>query len=373
MSLLDILRPQGAQAPGAMSQPSGLSQMMQPEVMAAMAGQLLGNQGNMSNFGNAFRAAGPVMAQTRQKNQTVEMLKAEAPDIAQAIESGAMTPSDGYKAYFDRKKGSGADAYKVVGDQIFNTADQSWLKPPSASGGEFRFGGNAVEAQALNGLIESGQLTPEQAQQLAAGKTITNPADGSMVFMTPQGVFGQPAQGGQPQPISSQQPGTAEQPGGAQLGPGLIPLTPGKPGKLATEGERRNRSLYSVVEPELKIVEENFAAMTDPRNQIASNAPFSEAMTSKEYQLAANSLQTIVASYLYSVSGATATPEEVKKQTAILTPRPFEDPASVESKLRRVRTMVEAIKLSGGEPNQGGTTPAAPQRYRFNPATGELE
>jgi hypothetical protein len=107
MSLLDFLRPQGAQAPGSMSQPrqSGFSQMMQPEVLAAMAGQLLGDQGNMNNFGNAFRAAGPVMAQTRQKNQTVEMLKKEAPDIAQAIESGALTPSDGYRAYFDRKKG----------------------------------------------------------------------------------------------------------------------------------------------------------------------------------------------------------------------------------------------------------------------------
>lgn len=105
MSLLDFLRPQGAQPPGAMSQPSGFSQMMQPEVLAAMAGQLLGNQGNATNFGNAFRAAGPVMAQTRQKNQTVEMLKKEAPDIAQAIETGALTPSDGYKAYFDRKKG----------------------------------------------------------------------------------------------------------------------------------------------------------------------------------------------------------------------------------------------------------------------------
>jgi hypothetical protein len=366
MSLLDFLRPQQAQAPGAMQQPrqSGLSQMMQPEVMAAMAGQLLGNEGNMNNFGNAFRAVGPVMAQTRQKNQTVELLKKEAPDIAQAIESGAMTPSDGYKAYFDRKKGAGADAYKVVGDQIFNTADQSWMKPPSASGGEFRFGGNAVEAQALNGLIDSGQLTPEQAQQLAAGKTITNPADGSMVFMTPQGVFGQPAQGGNPQPISSQQPGTAEQGGAAQLGPGLIPLTPGKPGKLATEGERRNRSLYSVVEPELKIVEKNFSALSSLGNQAAAAVPFSEYLTTPEYQQAANSLQTIVASYLYSVSGATATPEEVRKQTSILTPRPGEDQASIDSKLRRVRTMVEAIKLSGGEPNQGGTTPAPGVDYK---------
>lgn len=108
MSLLDFLRPQGAQMPGAMSQPrqSGLSMLMgdKPALMA-MAGQLMSQNGNMANIGNALQAAGPVMAQTRQKNATVEMLKVEAPDIAQAIESGALTPSDGYKAYFDRKKG----------------------------------------------------------------------------------------------------------------------------------------------------------------------------------------------------------------------------------------------------------------------------
>ena len=41
--------------------------------------------------------------------------------------------------------------------------------------GQFRFTGNSVEAQALNGLIDSGQLTPDQAQQLAAGKTVSGP------------------------------------------------------------------------------------------------------------------------------------------------------------------------------------------------------
>lgn len=97
MSLLDFLRPQGAQMPGAMSQPrqSGFSQMMQPEVLAAMAGQLLGNQGNAANFGNAFQAAAPVMAQNRelqaqtaQENKTYEFFKTQAPEYAQMIDAG---------------------------------------------------------------------------------------------------------------------------------------------------------------------------------------------------------------------------------------------------------------------------------------------
>lgn len=59
--------------------------------------------------------------------------------------------------------------------QIYDPNKKEWLTPPGkqGEGGAFRFGGNSVEAQSLNGLMDSGQLTPEQAQQLGAGKTIT--------------------------------------------------------------------------------------------------------------------------------------------------------------------------------------------------------
>lgn len=59
---------------------------------------------------------------------------------------------------------------------------------------QFRFGGSSVEAQALNGLMQSGALTEAQAQQLGAGKTISGP-NGQIIFMTPQGVFGRAQDG----------------------------------------------------------------------------------------------------------------------------------------------------------------------------------
>lgn len=73
-----------------------------------------------------------------------------------------------------------------------------------ATQGKFRFKGKSPEAEALNGLMDSGKLTEEQAQQLGAGKTITNPADGSLMFMTPQGLVGQPANGGPALPLAAQ-------------------------------------------------------------------------------------------------------------------------------------------------------------------------
>lgn len=257
----------------------------------------------------------------------------------------------------------------------------------------FRFGGNSVEAQALNGLMDSGQLTEDQAQQLAAGKTITDPSTGATMFLTPQGIFQQQGQ----RPAPQQQPyvdlfgdGGANAPAPAPVpvppaaptptvappapptapatgpvsstNPGIIPLTGGKPQKLLTEAERKNQSLFSVIKPELQVVESNFDALTDPNNQIFAKMPFSEFVTTPEYQQAANSLQTIVSSYLYSVSGATATPDEVKKQTDILTPRPGESKESIQNKKRRIRTMVNAVAQAGSLPameEPAATTPPA--------------
>jgi hypothetical protein len=262
---------------------------------------------------------------------------------------------------------------------IYDPDTNTWIKAPSATGktgDAFRFGGNSVEAQALNGLIESGQITADQAQQLGAGKTITDPSTGSMMFLTPQGIFKQ-QQGQQAQPQAQQQPyvdlfgdggtgaaipnpapATAPPPSQAPQvsdtvsggNPGIIPLTGGKPQKLLTENERKNQSLSSVIAPELKVVEDNFDALSDPKNQAYSRLPFSEFATTPEYQKAANSLQTIVSSYLYSVSGATATPEEVRKQTDILTPRPGESAESIANKKQRVRTMVNAVRQAGSLP-----------------------
>jgi hypothetical protein len=87
---------------------------------------------------------------------------------------------------------------KVVGSKAVLFPDDGSppidVTPSGSTGGKFRFDGSSVEGQALNGLIDAGKLTEEQAQQMGAGKTITGP-NGEMLFLTPQSIFGQ----GQPQ------------------------------------------------------------------------------------------------------------------------------------------------------------------------------
>jgi hypothetical protein len=254
-------------------------------------------------------------------------------------------------------------------------------------GAPFRFDGTSVEGQALNGLIDSGALTVDQAQQLAAGKTITNPADGSIVFLTPRGIFSQPAGGGAAQPVgaSPAEPVPGAPPPASVTGPGsvpspvasppavaspgsvlppnsgIIPITGGKPGKLATEAETRNRALYTVAAPELRRVEENFEALANVYDQAASNVlPWGtdNYLTSPEYQRATNALKMVAQTFLYSASGQAAPAEEVNKIVNALTPRPGESPESIADKKERLKTMVSAIRQAGG--NWTPPTEAAP-------------
>lgn len=156
--------------------------------------------------------------------------------------------------------------------------------------------------------------------------------------------------------------------GTAQLS--FIPGGPADPAAQAankgdTEQTRRARQLATVVNPQMDIVEANFDALADPRNQAASvtlpgGAQPGWGMTTPEYQQASAAIQTIAQSYLYSVSGAAAPAEEVQKLVDSVTPRPFESAQSVADKKARLATMVEAINsMAGGAgqqaPVNGGT------------------
>lgn len=148
--------------------------------------------------------------------------------------------------------------------------------------------------------------------------------------------------------------------------------------KPPTEGQRRNTQLSTVAEPLLKSVEENWAALTDPGNQmVGANTPLGApgfALTTPEYQKAQNAIRTIAQSYLYSVSGAAATDAETQKIVESVTPRFGESEASANEKKALLRRMVESIKAAGGG---SATSPAGatePQgMWVYNPATGRLE
>lgn len=145
-------------------------------------------------------------------------------------------------------------------------------------------------------------------------------------------------------------------------GKGLPVAAPKEP-KAPTEDERKNRQLLLETARELPIAIKSYSSLTEASNQLATRLlpeSVSGFATSEGYQRAHNSVSKIVASYLYSVSGATANPGEVKTLTDGLMPKPGEKPLSLTDKRARLQTMVEAIKLRANE-HDVPAAPAAPK------------
>lgn len=252
---------------------------------------------------------------------------------------------------------------------IYDPDTQTWIKAPSAQGqtGEgFRFGGNSVEAQALNGLIESKQLTAEQAQQLAAGKTISGP-NGEMLFLTPQGIFKQdsqsPAQPTQPQqsgPIDlfgdGGQPSTAAAPQTQQAQPQndqIIPLTAPK----AASNEQLNAAGFAdrmhSAGGLLDTYEQQGLNATD---QFLTGSPFIPSVignsivgkTNPDYQLFDQARRDFINAQLRRESGAVIGPDEFNNANKQYFPQPGDSEAVIRQKRDARRLAIESMGRSAG-------------------------
>lgn len=276
---------------------------------------------------------------------------------------------------------------KLDDSTLYDPATGETKRIDAGPAGAAIFKGTSVEAQSLNGLVQAGKLTPEQAMQIGAGKTVTDPATGAIIFMTPDGIFGQ-RPGQPPQPIA---PPTASPQGApaAPAGPpaaapiaapapqqngGLIPITGPKPAAKLTEAEQKAKLLSSVMEPEIAIIDKTFPALSQLGNQIAGMAPGSinSYLTSPDYQRATNSLKEVIASYLYVTSGATAPPAEIATRAELLTPKPGEDASSIADKLARIHNMANAVRGATGQ--QPPAAAQAPEKLPpIIPPVGTIE
>lgn len=177
MSLLDALFGQQAQVPGATQQPSGLQQLFSPEVAMPVAAQLLGNQGNAANFGNALGAYGQVKAQTAAKNKTMDFFRSQAPEYAQMVDAG-LPLEEAWKSYTQRKyaqKGQGI--VNAGGGNLYDSTTGKWLSAPGG-GAEGIAGLQPVWLQSEDGTPVLGQMTKDGKvirSQIESGLTPVGP------------------------------------------------------------------------------------------------------------------------------------------------------------------------------------------------------
>jgi hypothetical protein len=88
----------------------------------------------------------------RQKNKTLELLRRTNPELAQAVESGALSGGDAYKLYYQQKieAEKPKNNFMSVGKNLYDTQNGQWISPPAGAGSDEEYGLNpqyGVDAQ----------------------------------------------------------------------------------------------------------------------------------------------------------------------------------------------------------------------------------
>lgn len=246
------------------------------------------------------------------------------------------------------------------GGAIYDPNTGEWLRPPAEDGGNgaFRFGGNSVEAQALNGLMDSGQLTPEQAQQLGAGKTITGP-NGEIIFLTPQGVFGS-APDGKTQRLSSE--GIPADNSGIPLG--NITITEPK----VTLDERKAMGFADRMSTSGALIDGNEKAGLKPWDQFVRGndwiPDFAENwLVGEDFQKFDQARRDFVNAQLRRESGAVISDEEFGNANQQYFPQPGDTEDVLRQKAQNRKVVIDGMKRDAGPTYRGiGVDPLAEAR-----------
>lgn len=233
-----------------------------------------------------------------------------------------------------RTEGTKPNIVNAGDGQLYDANSGQWIEGPGRQNGQqggFRFDGKSVEAQALNGLMDSGQITAQQAQQLGAGKTITGP-NGEIIFLTPQGVFGQPAGGGQPQPLGGQPAGN-------------IPITEPK----VTVDEKKAMTFADRMYTSGKIIDDMGTAGSGKLDQIASQVPgVGEYLTSDDFKKVDQAKRDFINAQLRRESGAVIAESEFDNANKQYFPQPNDTPEVLEQKKRNRQIVIDGMARDSG-------------------------
>ena len=313
------------------AQPQGggfLQQLLAPENAMPIAAALMGQQGNGQNFSNAMSAYGQTAAQTAGKNKTLDFFRKQAPEFAEMVDAG-MPVTEAWQTYTQQryaKEPKGSGLINAGDGNIYDPNKGEWLTAPQNGAASALFDGKSVQAQGLNYLIQTGELTKGQASQLAAGKTITDPSTGAVMFMTPQGLVSQPA--------NSDPNGT-----------GANTLTgPKKPDNTeyatAIYADRMANSG--------KIIDSLAGAGTSLQDSMASGMPFGNYMISKDYQKFDQAQRDFVNAVLRRESGAVISDEEFDNARKQYLPQPGDTTEVLAQKRVNRQIAIDGMKRASG-------------------------
>jgi len=127
-------------------------------------------------------------------------------------------------------------------------------------------------------------------------------------------------------------------------------------GKMS-EGDKRNKLLGNQVATQEPIILETFDALSDPQNLAGTNVPGGRYIMTGNGKAAYDAISNILGNWLYMVSGATATDDEVRKRTNEILPSFGDDPRTISLKKARLQSYIDGMKQAAGINSTGA--PAA--------------
>lgn len=150
----------------------------------------------------------------RTYNKTLEFLKQNNPDLAQAVENGALGPADAYKLFYQQKLEAQKpkNNFMAVGKNLYDASTGQWVTPPaSIAAGDDEWGLVPVWGQNEKGETVIGQMSKSgkfrqtdtggfaptpTIQNLDTGTAILgrNSKTGALVTTTPKDLAGAEAQ-----------------------------------------------------------------------------------------------------------------------------------------------------------------------------------
>lgn len=125
-------------------------------LLSAGAGLLSGRTAPEQISGLAQGVAG-----VRQRNKTIEFLRQQNPELAAAVESGALSGGDAYKLFYAQKLEAQKpkNNFMAVGKNLYNAETGEWVSPPAGMAADAaEYGLNPIYGTDANGNTVIGQV-----------------------------------------------------------------------------------------------------------------------------------------------------------------------------------------------------------------------
>lgn len=334
-------------------------------LLAAGAGLLGGRTAPEQVAGLAQGVAG-----ARQKNKTLEFLRQQNPDLAAAVESGALSGGDAYKLFYQQKieAQKPKNNFMSAGGSLYDTENGQWITPPKAPGIEDQetFYGNPIPIQTPQG-IQYGQIGSRGSFKpisIGQGNTFAPPSKtvdlgNSVAVMGPGGV-----QTGTLQKDLAE----AEEQKALGKGQGEATVT----ARTALPGAQQAATDVATQVNRLKN-DPSLASVLGPLDAVTPNlSAGSNRVQSYIDQLAGGAF--LQARTLLKGGGQITDFEGRKAEQAYIRLNQAQSPEDFKSALDDFNDAVQAglAKLSA-QAGQGAPTAAPGAVRRYNPATGKIE